>query len=242
LYGDLGALSYALSYIDGVNPRPDLANDGFGEPSTTNSRGQYTPFERRVEPAVNGQAVYHRYRTPAVDLLYKSGALKWILGVVSYDTADTSKGSDPLKQNDWYEWLGGFEYQTSAGLWDLFVGQKIVPHADEIGDLPADADDPGNPARRRRYLQGLLLDQPRERTDDIVFKYRKNFIGDRLEFIQDLTWYFDENGEPVRVAVRTDVAWYFNDAHTVAARVRPGYFQNQEIATQEIMAEVQMDF
>jgi hypothetical protein len=63
-----------------------------------------------------------------------------------------------------------------------------------------------------------------------------------LEFIQDLTWYFDESGDPVRVAVRTDVAWYFDDAHTIAARVRPGYFQNQEITTQEIMAEVQMDF
>jgi hypothetical protein len=177
-----------------------------------------------------------------LDLLYTAGDAKWILGVVSYDTADTANASDPLKQNDWYEWLGGFEFQTGFGLWDFYTGQKIVPHVRDIKDVPADSSDPNNAAKRRIYLQNILLDQPRERTNDVGLKYRNLFIGDRLEFIQDVFWYFNADGEQVRAYLRTDVAWYFDDAHTISARVRPAYIQNQEVVTQEIMAEVQMDF
>jgi hypothetical protein len=57
-----------------------------------------------------------------------------------------------------------------------------------------------------------------------------------------LFWYSNADGEQVRSYARPDVAWYFDDAHTIAARVRPAYIQNQEVVTQEIMAEVQMDF
>jgi hypothetical protein len=237
LSGDVGDLYYALSYIDGVNPRPDLDNDGYSEPYPETS-----PFERRIEQAENGRAVYHRYRTPAIDLLYRAGGIKWIAGAVSYDTSDTANGLDPLRQNDWYEWMAGPEIPTGFGLWDFFIGQKIVPHVDAIPDVPADPDDPDNPARRRQYFQNALLDQPRERTDMFLLKYRKNFAGDRLEFSQDFAWYLDKDGEQVRFGSRTDLGWYLNEAHTLTARVRPGYFQNQEIVNQEIMAEVQLDF
>jgi hypothetical protein len=236
IYGDVGGLSYQLSYIDGLNPRADLANDGF-EIKTEDEEGEPIAAERQIESAINGRTVYRRYRSPAADLRYTVGAAKWKAGAVYYDTGDTAESEDPLRQNDWHEWLAGVEFTAFRNTLDLHYGQKVVPHLAVQEEFT-----PLDPQGKRVYFQNLLLDQVRDRIQIVTMKYRRNFLGDMLEFMQDFEWNWDSDWEQTRFLSRTEFGFYLDPGKRTIVRFRPGYLQNLEITTTELFAEVQFDF
>ena len=237
LYGALGAFDYQLSYIDGLNPRADFANSGYEVNTEDPDTGETIPEDRRVESAVNGRTVYHRYRSPGLDMQYKTSIVTWKAGAVYYDTGDTNQDEDPLRQSDWYEWVAGAEAFAWGNIVNLYYGQIVVPHVTFESEFF-----PEDPERKRVYHQNGLLGQSFNRTHVVTLKYQRNFLSNRFELAQDFEWDWDPGWEPLRFFSRTDLAYFLNPEKTVAVRIRPGYFQNREIVTREMMAEVQFDF
>lgn len=225
-YGTFGSLDYQSSYIDGLNPRPDLANDGY----TVND-------VLVIEQADNGRTAYHRYRSPGLDLRYRTAVADWKIGAVYYDTGDSGSDEDPLRQNDWYEWLAGSEIRTEDITFDIHYGQIVIP------DLTHESDfDPDDPRRKRIYFQNTLLGQAQSRTHVVTFKYRRAWFGNRLELGQDFEWNWDSDDAPTRFFSRTEVPYFLNDERTISTRIVTNFLQNFEITTREIAAEVQFDY
>lgn len=111
--GSVGPVDYALSYIEGLNPWPDI--------------GQQT---------VDGETVrfttYSRYRSPGLDVQINFGGFLAKLAAASFtpDNGDDDH-TDPLLQNPWVQVMAGVEFFAGSALVNLSVGSKVVEDFDD---------------------------------------------------------------------------------------------------------------
>ncbi|MCZ6748424.1 MAG: hypothetical protein O7D96_03960 [SAR324 cluster bacterium] len=227
--GRFGGFTYLFTYVDGLNPRPDMAADDFE-----------IDLEANIDRAVNGRLEYNRYHSPAFDFTYafsESAIAK--LDMVYFETPDSVDSDDPLMQNDWYEYYVGIELHFGRTQADLNAGQKIVPGATETDAI----DDFDDPVARRIYFQNALLGQPRETTHVLTFKLQSRFgeaewLGYKFDVL--LNWNVD--GEVVRYRIRPEIAFFLAPEDALYFRLRPDFDKSREITTTRYWTELVLQF
>ncbi len=140
LSGTLARLDYAISYVDGRNPRPDLGeieNPGEDEPE----------FFKR----------YQRVQSPGLDLQLNLGSVLARLSAVYWDTEDLDN-DDPLLQNDWWQAMIGVEFWLGSALVNFNLGRREVVDHNDDPDLDFENILLGQTAGTTNVVAGIVSD------------------------------------------------------------------------------------
>jgi len=105
LFGTIGNLDWALSYVDGPDPVADIYfdSDAFG-------------FGKK----------YNRIRSPGLDLQYNLFDVALAKLSAVYTFTEDEDGDDPFIKNSWGKYVVGAEYTKSGVTINLYAGQSFI--------------------------------------------------------------------------------------------------------------------
>lgn len=109
----VGKLDYAVSYVEGIDPNPDVYVSG-------SAMGGAVSFYGKA---------YNRIKSPGLDLQYNLGSWLAKLSYVSTITEDED-GSDPLIKNNWSKYVVGGEFTASGSTINIYAGQHTIEDFD----------------------------------------------------------------------------------------------------------------
>ncbi len=101
-----GNLDVALSYVEGTDPRPDVALLG-------------------TSPSQSLQRSYHKEKTPGIDLQYNFGSVLGKIAYAEHITSDSS-GNDASIKNSWKHLAIGAEFNIGESTANLYIGTKYI--------------------------------------------------------------------------------------------------------------------
>jgi len=113
-YFTQGNLDMALSYVEGTDPRPDVALLG-------------------ASPSQSLQRSYHKEKSPGLDLQYNFGSVLGKIAYAEHYTNDTD-GNNPSIKNSWKHLAVGAEFNIGESTANLYVGTKQVDNFNESTD------------------------------------------------------------------------------------------------------------
>lgn len=185
-YSSIGDLDFALSYVEGLDPEPDLIPSTLIATGINASTGEIT---YTVSPT--GKQ-YNRVRSPGLDLQYNLGSVLAKASYVKYWTED-DEGDDIFIKNNWSKYLVGAEFNLGGSTINLYAGQQLV---DDFQD--------DNTSTQTNFLLGQL----RERTDFVSGHINASFLtGDALNLILLGAGYWDEDGKQVQSNLKATVTY-----------------------------------
>ncbi len=113
----VGKLDYALSYVEGLDPNPDVYSSGTGV------------VPPGVTVAFYGKK-FNRIKSPGLDLQYNLGSLLAKLSWVNTITEDED-GTDPMIKNNWSKYVVGAEFTAGGSTINFYAGQHTVEDFDD---------------------------------------------------------------------------------------------------------------
>ena len=212
--GSVGLVDYAVSYVDGTNPAPDLGCE-LSKPDPTCELSTSSRFRK-----------YHRYHSPGLDLQFDFGSLLGRLSAVWYDTGDVGN-NDPLRQNDWQQVMVGAEFWLGSALVSLNVGQKTVSDYDDDPSLD---------------FNNILLGQVAETTNIVAGLFTDSYLtGAALELNFLFSYSADaKSGEVLGLNLRPSIAYNLGDG--LAVMIIPAYSEFIGIVSYSIYTEAKLSF
>ena len=106
-----GNLDVALSYVEGTDPRPDVALLG-------------------TSPDQSLQRSYHKEKSPGIDLQYNFGSVLGKIAYAEHITSDSSGNNASIK-NSWKHLAVGAEFNVGESTANLYVGTKYIDNFNE---------------------------------------------------------------------------------------------------------------
>ncbi len=109
LFGTIGYLDWAVSYVDGPDPVADIyvyAADGTGD-------------------TLVGKK-YNRIRSPGLDLQYNLFDVALAKLSAVYTFTEDEDGDDPFIKNSWGKYVVGAEFTVSGSTINLYAGQNFI--------------------------------------------------------------------------------------------------------------------
>lgn len=187
----IGNLDFALSYVEGLDPAPDLI------PSTIQDTGKTDPETGEKIYLVHPTGKqYNRLRSPGLDLQYNFGS---VLAKASYinNLTEDEDGEDKFIKNNWSKYLVGAEFKLGGSTINFYAGQHLVENFQD-----------DNASDQTNFMMGQL----RERTDFVSGHINANFLtGDALNIVLLFAGYWDEESEPVQSNVKATMTYKLAD-------------------------------
>ncbi len=215
----LGSLDYAISYVEGTDPKADLQE-------TDLILSGLDPDTGDLLYTVNFTGKkYYRVRSPGLDLQYDFGSLLAKASYVQYLTQDP-KGTDYFIKNNWSKYVVGAEFKLFGSTVNLYAGQEIIENFQD--------DYVSNQTN-------FLLGQFRERTDFLSGHINADFLtGDALNVIIMAAGYWDKEGEPVQAYAKATFKYKLGDGLDLI--FSPGYLEIMRTVLVDYQAEVKYSF
>jgi hypothetical protein len=215
-----GNLDYALSYVEGIDPQPDIQD--------------VTTQITFVNPATNALTVttadltgktYHRIKSPGVDLQYNFGSWLAKASAVGTITEDAS-GDSPFIKNNWSKVVVGAEFSIFENTVNLYAGQTTVENF------------PEDPILQQK---SFLVGQIREQTNFISGHIYADFLaGNALNMVFMGAVYQDQDGETMQTNVRATFKYKIADGLEIL--ISPAYMNLMENIFNDFQAEVKYAF
>ncbi len=162
-----GNLDLALSYVDGTDPRADVALLG-------------------SSPNQSLQRSYHRERSPGIDLQYNFGSVLGKIAYAEHYTNDTD-GSDPSIKNSWKHLAVGAEFNIGSSIANLYVGTKYVDNFnDSTNDRMTTNILMGQGYEQVNFISGHIISNfltGNALTTTLLFASYWNNTGDLVQYI-----------------------------------------------------------
>jgi len=220
----IGSLDFALSYVEGIDPQPDIRD----VPTTIYvSTDQIIPGQNVVlETTANLTGkTYNRIKSPGLDLQYNFGSWLVKASAVSYITEDAS-GDSPFIKNNWSKAVAGVEFSIFDSTINLYAGQTIVENF------------PEDPLLQQ---QSFLVGQIREQINFISGHMMADFLpGNALNMILMAASYQDQEGETVQTNVRATFKYKVADGLEIL--ISPAYMNLIDNIFTDFQAEVKYAF
>ncbi len=128
-FNTVGNLDFALSYVEGTDPRADATLLG-------------------TSPTNTLQRTYNREKSPGLDLQYNFGSVLGKLAYAQHITND-STGNNASIKNSWHHLAIGAEFNIDSTIVNLYTGTKVV---DDFNDSTNDRNTT-NLLMRQTYSQ-----------------------------------------------------------------------------------------
>jgi hypothetical protein len=212
----VGKLDYSISYVEGIDPEPDLIPV---KPITL------PPQQGGLTYLPETGRRYNRVKSPGLDLQYNFGSWLAKASYVRYNTEDTA-GDDLFTKNSWSKYVVGAEFTVLGKMVNLYAGQHTVDNYMDDGF----------------YAQtNMTLGQLRERTDFISGHINADFLpGNALNLIIMAANYWDKTGKAVQSNLRTTVKYKI--ANGVEILVCPSYMDVMDNVFTDLLAEIKYSF
>lgn len=215
----LGNLDFALSYVEGLDPEPDLV------PSSVVATGIDPDTGEPVYTVMPTGKQYHRVQSPGMDLQYNFGDFLAKVSYVRYMTED-EEGDDLFIKNHWSKYVIGTEFTLFDNTVNLYAGQHIIE------DFQDDA---------LSMQTNFLLGQLRERTDFVSGHINASFLtGDALNLVLLAAGYWDEDGESVQTNAKATIT--YKVANGVEVIFSPSYMDLLDNVLVDYQFEVKYSF
>ncbi len=216
----IGNLDFALSYVEGLDPAPDLI------PSTITDLMTFDPKtgEKQYLVSPTGKQ-YNRLRSPGLDLQYNFSS---VLAKASYvnNLTEDEDGEDKFIKNNWSKYLVGAEFKLGGSTINFYAGQHLVENFQD-----------DSASSQTNFMMGQL----RERTDFVSGHINANFLtGDALNLVLLFAGYWDEESEPVQSNVKATVTYKLADGLEVL--FSPSYMDLLDNIFVDYQCEVKYSF
>ncbi len=109
LFGTIGYLDWAVSYVDGPDPVADI----------------YVYSEEGTGAMLVGKT-YNRIRSPGLDLQYNLFDVALAKLSAVYTFTEDEDGDDPMIKNSWGKYVVGAEFTVSGSTINLYAGQNFI--------------------------------------------------------------------------------------------------------------------
>ncbi len=216
--GSLGNLDYAVSYVEGTDPQPDIVD--VPTEKIMNVNGTILPI-----PIPLTGRTFNRVRSPGVDLQYNFGSWLGKGSFVKYLTADAS-GDAPTIKNNWSKSVMGAEFTMFDTTINCYAGQT------QIENFPED---------EKEQEKSFLVGQIRERSDFISGHITRNFLtGNALSVMLMGAKYWDGEGDAIQTNIRANLKYKIADGLEIL--VGPAYMYMMENEFYDFQTEVKYSF
>ena len=184
----LGNLDYALSYVDGIDPQPDVKDEIVDTPKVN----PLTMTNKTIQPKKH----YNRVQSPGLDLQYNFGSWLAKASAASYVTEDAS-GDCPDIKNNWSKVVVGVEVTFFDSTINLHVGQTSVENYPEDETL-----------QRKSFYMGQIREQLNFVSGHLVAHF---LPGDALNLVLMAASYQDKEGETIQTNTRASFKYKIAD-------------------------------
>ncbi len=199
-----GNLDLALSYLEGLDAQADA----------------FINEDDKI------RRIYHRTKSPGLDLQYNFGSALAKLAYVFHQTED-EEGDDPFIKNSWHKYLAGAEFKISSATINIYAGQMLV-------------DDFNESSSNHQKTNGLM-GQAYERTDFVSGHVTANFLtGDALGLTMLFASYRSDEGKAIRHILTPTFTYKLADG--LETVFNPSYVEFEKTKIHSLQAEVKYSF